>query len=201
MKLTTFAPNLKRDPTLPSGLWDPLWQKPEVATRVALETYLHLRCTFPDFGPDALVPAADLPTFPPRNTEERTFALGDVKTFEDSSTCFRGGSYGEIYRRYTYGQTKPAVNFHAQAVVFGVDSEGRYFLKGSLGRVDGGWGNRASLCLRFVAAGAPVGGVLFEAELDPPQDVPFSLAGSSPALAAAFPKLEAARLSFFSKSD
>lgn len=199
MEIKSFTPNLKRDPGMPNGVWDPVWQKPDVAHRVAVEGYLALRMAQEDWGPDGLLAAAALPAFAPRNTEERTFALSEVRAFEDSATRFKGGSYGEIFRRYTYGGTKPAVNFHAQAATFGVDSDGRYFLKAVVGRVDGGWGNKAALCCRWLAGGALLGGLVFEAELDPPQDVPFTLTGRSAALAARFDALDAAQLLFFSK--
>ncbi|HEY3448041.1 MAG TPA: hypothetical protein VGK67_16915 [Myxococcales bacterium] len=201
MDLKTLTPNLKRDPGLPSGVWDPMWERPEVAHRVAVDAYLALRVGDDAlWGGDGLLAAEALPDYPKKNTEERTFALGEVRTFEESPTRFRGGSYGEIFRRYTYGQTKPSVNFHAQAATFGLDSEGRYFLKGVVGRVDGIWGNKAALCCRFLAGAELVGGVFFEAELDPPQDVPFRLTGVSPRLRERFDAITAAQVLFFSKS-
>jgi hypothetical protein len=200
MDIKTYTPSFKRDPSLPSGVWDPMWQQPEVATRVAVDAYVQLRQSREDFGPDALVEPAALPSLSLRYTEERRFELSEVKGFEGSQTKFRGGSYGEIYRRYTFGGTKPAVNFHAQAVIFGVDGEGRYFLKGALGRVDGDWGNRAALYCRFMAKGECVGGVSFDCALDPQHDEPFLVTGTSKKLAKCFASIEAAQLSFFSKS-
>jgi hypothetical protein len=200
MDLKTFTPTFKRDPGLPSGVWDPAWQRPEVASRVAADAYLTLRYAQDDFGPDALQDGAALPQLSDRYTEERRFALGEAKTFDDSPTRLRGGSYGEIFKRYTYGGTRPAVNFHAQAVSFGVDSQGRYFLKGILGRVDGAWGNRAALICRFLAGERCVGGLSFQCELDPPQDVPFLLSGTSPRLAREFDAIDCAQLTFFAKS-
>ena len=201
MGIKTFTPSFKRDPSLPSGVWDPMWQQPEVAARVAVDAYLALRYAQKDFGPDALLEPAAMSALSARFTEERSFGLGEVKLFEGSTTRFRGGSYGEIYRRYTYGGTRAAVNFHAQAVTFGVDSEGRYFLKGVLGRVDGDWGNRAALTCRFLARGGQcVGGVSFSCALDPAHDEPFLVTGQSPRLAQGFDALESAQLSFFSKS-
>jgi len=200
--LKTFElTELKSDPTLPNGIWDPMWEKPEVATRVAMLAYKQLRLEAVDFGEAPLIDAADLQEHPKKRIETRTFALGTVHTFEGSATKLRAGSYGEVFKRYTFGagSGKASVNFHIQGLVFGVDSEGRWLVKGTVGRVDGGWGTKAGFVLQFVTKnGKTIGGVQCECELDPPKDVPVQFLGRDARLAADFDSLKEATLTFFS---
>ncbi|MGC4115822.1 MAG: hypothetical protein QM765_14735 [Myxococcales bacterium] len=194
-------PDLKRDPTLPTCIWDPMWEKPEVGTRMGMLAYQQLRFESAEFGAGPLLAAETLPEHPKKRIETRRFVLDVVHTFEGSATRLRAGSYGEVYKRYTFGVSsgKASANFHAQQLTFGADSDGRWFLKGVVGRVDGGWGTRAGLVMRFVTRGGEVvGGISCEHELDPPRDVPFQLLGRDPLLAKHFDQLHQADLIFFS---
>jgi len=192
---------MKLEKGMPTGVWDPAWEKPEVAVKIAVNVYKQLRLESVDFGAAALVAPDQLKTFPAKRTESRTFPLDPAQTFEKSTTRLRCGSFGEIFRRYTFGTGtgKPPVNFHVQALIFGVDSDGRWFVRGRAGRVDGGWGTKAGVVVRFVAKGGKVlGGVQWEGELDPPRDVPFSFLGCDPSLAEKFAALKEVQVSFFS---
>jgi hypothetical protein len=199
MDIRTHPVSLRPDPTLPTGVWDPLWEKPEVAARIASNTFLHLFYKGAKFDSDTLIADNKLPEFTKKNTEHRTFPLTQVLTLAQPSVQFRGGSYGEIYRRYTYGGPKPAVNFHAQQVSFGVDSEGRYFLSAVVGRVDGMWGNKVTLAARFVGTNGSFGALLWEGEVDPPKDYPVELFGKSERMANAFSQLKEVAISFYTK--
>ena len=192
---------MKLEKGMPTGVWDPAWEKPEVATKIAANVYKQMRLESVDFGAEKLVGPEKLKKFPAKKTETRTFALDAAQTFEKSTTRLRCGSFGEIFKRYTFGSGtgKAPVNFHVQALIFGVDSEGRWFVKGRVGRVDGGWGTKAGLTVSFVAKGSKVlGGVQWEGELDPPRDVPFCFVGCDPALAEQFGALKEVHVSFFS---
>lgn len=197
---TYDLPDFKRDPTLPSGIWDPMWQKPEVGTRVARQTYQQMRYESVEFGEAALSPEAELADYPKKRCEVRTFSLAEVQTFEGSKVQLRCGSVGEVFKRYTFGTGtgKPPVNFHAQALQFGVDSDGRWFVKATVGRVDGGWGTKAALVVRFVGKdGKALGGAQWSGELDPPRDVPVLLLGKDAALAAKFGEVKEAAVTLF----
>ena len=158
----------QRDAGMPTGIWDPIWEKPEVASKIAAKIYADLRHEGAKFT-EELVPDSKLPELPERKVEERTFKFLAPTKFETTSTKVKGGSYGEIYRKVTFGNMKPAVNFHAQAATFGLDSTGRFFLRGEVGRVGGDWQNRAWLVLRFLGPkGKVIGGISWHGELDPP---------------------------------
>ncbi|MHB8875637.1 MAG: hypothetical protein ACYC8T_18280 [Myxococcaceae bacterium] len=186
------------DPTLPTGVWDPLWQKPEVARRIAGDVYRDLRLAMPEFPTLELTPAGKLTRFAPENTDERSFDLSDAVKVPDSSLRLRGSSCGEIFREYPAGPNKPKQYFHAQAVVFGLDSEGRYFLRGIVGRLAGNdMGNKATLELRFLdKAGKVLGGKIWRGQLDLQPETQVLIAGKSEALRAGFDGVHSALLSF-----
>ena len=186
---------------MPTGVWDPNWEKAEVGIKVAAQAYKQLRQEAVEFGNTSLSPSDELKSYPAKRSESRTFALDQAQTFEKSKTRLRCGSYGEIFKRYTFGAGagKSPVNFHVQALTFGADSDGRWFVRGNVGRVDGGWGTKAGLVVSFVGKdGKSLGGVQWEGELDPPRDVPVSFLGCDKKLAEKFDALKEVRVTFFS---
>jgi len=197
MEIKTLETKLTRDPTLPAGVWDPTWNDPEIAARIAADAFEQTLFGSEPIGEGQLVAAESLPKYPKKNTEERNFGLAKTRVVE--GTDFKGGSYGEIFHRYTYGGTKPAVNFHAQAVIFGADAKGRYLLRARVGRVDGGWGCAAALKIEFVAGGRVLGGLFWEGELDPPKDVEISFKGTDAVLKDSFGALDEVRVQFYSR--
>jgi len=186
------------DPTLPTGVWDPLWKKAEVAQRIAGDVYRDLGLAMLDFPVLEVTPVEKLPTLPPENTDVRTFDLSAAAKVPDSSIRLRGSSCGEIFREYPAGPNKPKQYFHAQAVVFGVDSEGRYFLRAVVGRLAGNdMGNKATLELRFLdKAGKVLGGKIWRGQLDLQPETQVLIAGKSEVLRAGFDKLHSASVSF-----
>jgi len=194
--LKTLPINLKRDPSLPSGLHDPKWKDPAVASRVALGWHTRLMVTQAAlFQATGLLPSGKALEGRTGNVDKRSFPL-TTRHPTSGGGMFVGGSYGEIYHRYSFGGRLPTVNFHAKAVVFGADSDGRFFLGSTVVRMDGGWGNSASLVLRFLAGTNEVGGIFWEDTLDPPQDKDVLVVGHSDALKAAFPQLTEAAVTF-----
>jgi hypothetical protein len=192
---------LKLEKGMPTGVWDPSWEKPEVGIKVAAQAYKQMRLEAVEFGNDGLIANDQLKTYPVKRTESRSFALDQVQSFEKSKTKLRCGSYGEIFKRYTFGagSGKAPVNFHVQALTFGADSDGRWFVRGSVGRVDGGWGVKAGLVVRFVGKdGKSLGGVQWEGELDPPKDVPVRFLGCDKKLADKFDSLKEVQVTFYS---
>ena len=194
--LRTYPVDLNPPPGLPSGVWDPAWEKPEVAARVARHTYRQLRAQGMDGGP--LRPASELPRLAKRNTEHRAFALGDAQPIPDLNASLRGGSYGEIFRRYAFGP-RPAANFHAQAVSFGVDSDGRYFVDGQIGLVGGAFDNEAALVVRFVGKRGAIGGVAWQGPVASEQNFHLQILGSDDRLRDSFDKLSEIQVDFYAK--
>ncbi|MEW5848653.1 MAG: hypothetical protein AB2A00_07550 [Myxococcota bacterium] len=188
--MKTYPVNLNRDPNLPTGIHDPKWRNPAVASVVAFNAYqrtmMEHRGEFPE---KPLVTSDALKDARTGTVEKRSFMTAQVHTVQGWNLHFKGGSYGEIHRRYAFGGRLPAVNFHAQNVFFGVDSDGRYFLRAVVGRMDGGWGNKAALSATFLTDKGDLGGVLWQHEMDPPQDYPFVLVGKDARLAAEFNNL------------
>jgi hypothetical protein len=199
MALNVIKEKVKRDPTMPSGVWDPSWNDPEVARRVARDAWLKVLYGPEPIGQGQLIAAESLPKYPKKNTEERTFELGAPA--EVDGLKFLGGSFGEIFRRYTYGGAKPAVNFHTQGLVFGADEKGRYFVRAQVGRVDGAWDCAAGLVVRFHAGDKALGGIVWEGELNPPKDVEVVFQGQDQELAKAFAELDRVTVSFWSRAE
>lgn len=188
--MRSYPVNLNPDPDLPRGLFDPRWQDPAIASRVAFTVYRRLSF---DEAPLRLV-VDGLPEQKAMVTDARVFPLVDVH--EHDGAKFKGGSFGELHRRYSFGGRRPTVNFHAQAVCFGVDDKGRFYLRSKVGRFDGGWGNDAALVVKLHAGDELVGAVYWAGELDPPKDVHVHLLGKDPVVAARFAELTEARVAF-----
>lgn len=186
------------DPLSPTGVWDPNWKKPEVARFVATYAYRDLRNQLGDFEALELIAAAKLPNLAGERTDERQFPLTETSQLPEFKEQFRGGSFGEIFRQYTSAPPQVPQYFHAQGVMFGVDSDGRFFLRAIVGRLNGNdLGNKAMLQLAFLdKAKAPIGGIAWSGQLDLQPEQRVLIAGKSATLAAAFRKIDSARVSF-----
>jgi len=190
--IKTHPVNLNRDPQLPTGIHDPRWKEPAVATRVALTTFQRLMMNPALFPAAVMLPAGDVNPGFKGNVDKRAFTFQPAQDIPLKKLRFKGGSYGEIHHRYSFGGRLPAVNFHAQAVIFGLDSSGRFFLSATVGRMDGGWGNSAALVVKMGEAGA----IQWTHEMDPPQDHPVLVTGQDAALSAAFDGVNDAHVAF-----
>jgi hypothetical protein len=188
--LKSLPVNLVSDPSLPVSLFDPKWNDPAVAAKVALE----LARSLPRPGKDPLVDVTALPVQKKTASEERTFVFQAPLTF--GANAVKAGSFGELHRRYTYGGGRPPANFHAQAVAFAVFDDGRYFLRAKVGCHDGSFGNTCTLTLKLFAGDTPLGGTSFSATLDPGKDVDAAVTGSDPQIAARFVDVDRAVVVF-----
>ena len=191
--MRTYPVKLGASDGMPTSLFDPRWRDPAVAARVAFTLY----CRHDFAGADA--PLAPVPA--PQKaelTDARTFPLVHVHDagHDGAATRFKGGSYGELHRRYSFGGKRPTVNFHAQAVCFGVDDAGRFYLRSKVGRFDGGWGNDAALVVKLHAGDELLGAIAWQGALDPPQDVHVQIVGVDARLAARFDDVTHAHVAF-----
>lgn len=193
-KLKTYDVDLNPPEGMPTGVWDPAWDKPEVATQVALQAYGRVRHL--PFDGCTLLDAGELPDNPPKNTEHRTFTLDQVLDVPEGGHRFKGGSFGEIFKRYSFGPM-PAANFHAQAVFFGVDSTGRFFVDALVGLVGGTLENEAALVVRFVGEDGEVGGVAWEGPVKSETNFHLQILGTDPRLEAGFDQLTEIKVSFY----
>lgn len=186
-----------QDPNLPTGVWDPKWQKADVAKRIAQNVFTDLGFQLPEFPKLDLVDAAKLPKLAADRTEARLFAVTEAP-IEGTSNKLKGGSYGELFREYDFGKEIGKQYFHAQGVVFGVESTGRYFLRSVVGRLGGmDNGNKAVLVMQFLdQADQAIGGVVWHGQLDFEPEKQVLVAGRSDQLKAAFAKLAKIRISF-----
>lgn len=192
----THPVDLTPDPRMPTGVWDPKWNEVESAVYVAEHIYQRLRIDPVGFSAGKLVSGTDLPKVVKKNTESRTFELPAPRPVGDEPVTFRGGSYGEIFRRYAFG-ARPAVNFHAQAVCFGADSEGRFYVQARIGAAGGGsLGHRGLFVVRFQVGKSTVGGVSWEGEIVPGKDIAVRIPGKDEKLAASFKELTAVIVEF-----
>ena len=194
--LKTYPVDLNPPPGVPTGVWDPTWEKPEVAVKVALMTYRKLRSQSFDDG--ALLPVADLPKLAKKNTEHRAFELVDEHKLEDLGVRLRGGSYGELFRRYAFGP-RPAANFHAQAVTFGADSEGRFFVDAQIGLVGGAFQSEAALCVKFMGKRGAIGGVAWQGPVASEKNFHLHILGVDEKLRESFDKLSEIQVDFYAK--
>ena len=194
--LKTYPVDLNPPPGMPTGVWDPSWEKPEVAHKVALMTYRQLRSESFDGG--ALRPASELPKLAKKNTEHRVFELGEAQPIQDLGVRVRGVSYGEIYRRYAFGP-RPAVNFHAQAVSFGADSEGRFFIDAQIGLVGGAFESEAALLVKFVGKRGAIGGVAWQGPVASEKNFHLQILGTDDKLRDNFDKLTEIQVDFYAK--
>ncbi len=179
---------------MPTSLFDPRWQEPAVAARIAF--LIHCRIPFED----GAVPLAPEPVDAPAAlTDARSFALTQVIARDDDARVrFKGGSYGELHRRYAFGTH--TANFHAQAVAFGADSRGRYFLSAVVGRFDGPWGNDGTLAVSFFAGAVCAGTVRWHKSLDPTGDHRVVIFGRDDTLKDAFENLDRADVTFTART-
>lgn len=199
-QVKNYEVDLSLDPSLPTGVWDPAWTKSDTAIKMAQLMYAKLRINVADWGAEPLQPVAGLPVLPKDRTELRKFKLEGAVTVPGTDTPFRGGSYGEIFRRFAFG-ARPAINFHAQACGFGVDATGRYYVQAQVGRVGGGWGNRAALQVHFMAGGKALGGVAWEGALDGVDTVRVLVTGTDATLQKEFAALDEVLVSFSPQSE
>ncbi len=175
----TYPVNLAREPGMPTGIHDPAWKDPAVATKVGLDHYA--RVMSQGLPRQAFQTVETLAPMRRGAVETRSFVLTTVTPLA-GGVRVRAGSYGEIHRRYSFGGRLPPANFHAMAVGFGVDSLGQCFLKALVGRMDGGWGNRAALSVVFASDQGELGGISWVGELDPPGDKPVLVLAQDKAL-------------------
>jgi hypothetical protein len=190
----TYPVKLGANDGMPTSLFDPRWREPEVAARVAFTLYCRN-----DFANARAPLARELEAQRADLTETRTFALAHVHSIErDGAKRFKGGSYGELHRHYALGGSNAggALNFHAQAVSFGVDDAGRYCLNANVGRFDGPWGNDALLTVTFFARGAALGAVRWHASLDPVGDKRVCVVGRDAVIAEQFEAIDRADVAF-----
>lgn len=189
---------------MPTSLFDPRWRDPAVAARVAFVLYCRSSASSAGgaggAGDEAGANHAlldDVADMRPELTDARDFRLTHVFDIEDSphgARRFKGGSFGELHRHYAFG--KYTVNFHAQAVSFGVDDVGRWFLASTVGRFDGPWGNDALLSVRWRAGRDVVGASVWHRSLDPVGDVRVRLVGQDARLARRFDEIDVAEVAF-----
>jgi hypothetical protein len=190
----TYDVNLNPAPGTPTGVWDPVWADPRVAAELALQAYGRVRHL--PFDGCSLLPAAELPKLARKHTEQRSFKLDRVFDLPALGVRFRGGSYGEIFRRYSFGP-RPAANFHAQAVFFGADSQGRFVVDARVGLVGGSIKDEAALSVAFVGAQGVIGGVAWQGQVHSEHDEHLQILGSDLALLAGFDGLTEVRVEFY----
>lgn len=197
--MRTYPVKLGASDGMPTSLFDPRWKEPDVAARVAFTLYCRN-----DFSHASAPLQRELDAQRADLTDARTFALVHVHDIGDSQRIgggarrFKGGSYGELHRHYALGGSTAggSLNFHAQAVSFGVDDGGRYCLNANVGRFDGPWGNDALLTVTFFAGPSAIGAVRWHASLDPVGDKRVCVVGKDAVIAERFDAIDRADVAF-----
>jgi hypothetical protein len=182
-----YAVQLNPNPELPISLFDPKWEQPEVAQRVAFKMWDELSNSVPG----GVIHEDDLPEQRKLMSERRTF---DFPRDEEGTRI--AGSFGELHRHYSLGGARPPSNFHAQAVSFGVDEEGNFVLAGRVGCWDGPIENTAVLSVRFIADDEVIGAVCWSGDLVPRQDIDVGVVGQSKRLKEAYARIDRAEVVF-----
>lgn len=146
---------------LPTSLFDPRWQDPEVAARVAREV-LRRQGAGEWGGP--LLGAAALPKGAGASaaTAQRTLPVGVL--LPEHGVWVRGMAVNELHLRRSFGGARPAYNFHAQIVTLVFDQEGRWMLRAFLGRFGGSASDQAQV-VGLLRGGGFEGGAVLQANL------------------------------------
>lgn len=191
--MRTYPVKLGASDGMPTSLFDPRWKEPRVAARVAFTLYCRN-----DFARAHAPLVRDVEAQRAELTDARTFALAHVHDVERDAKKFKGGSYGELHRHYALGGSSAggSLNFHAQAVSFGVDDAGRYCLNANVGRFDGPWGNDALLTVTFFAGATAIGAVRWHASLDPVGNKRVCVVGRDDVIAQQFAHIDRADVAF-----
>jgi hypothetical protein len=180
-----------KDGGMPTSLFDPRWNEPEVAARVAFTIY----CRVPFDGEVELLD--DRVVSAPANlVDARTFSFAHVH--ERNGIKVKAGSFGELHRRYA--AASHTANFHAQAVAFAVDSLGHFLLTAIVGRFDGPWGNHATLAATFFAGQERIGAATWSKAMDPAGDHRVVVAGTDERIAAKFDAIDHADIAFVART-
>ena len=190
-RVKTYAAEAGPQAGMPTSLFDPAWNNPSTAARVAW--MLSRRAPAPD--PAVRLEAA--PSTHATHSDERLFMIPGVLG-ADKGARFKGGSYGELHRRYAFGAH--TANFHAQSVAFGVDDRGHFFLTATVGRFDGPWGNEGLLGATFMAGADVIGAVVWRHVLDPVGDHKMVLSGQDDRIAARFAAIDRVRVVFVART-
>lgn len=187
----SYKVNLNPDPDLPVSLFDPKWNEPVVAQRVALKSWREL-------GPvpvlSALCGEDELESFRRLHKEERTFHL--IDPVDEGGLRKKGGSYGELHKHFSWGGRRPNANFHAQAVAFAFGSDGTFIVSGRVGCWDGSFENQAHLQVRVFAGDDCVGAVSWTSTLKPKEDKDVRLFGKSDDVAKQFDAIDRVEVAF-----
>jgi hypothetical protein len=207
-KVRTYPVDLNPPKDLPRSAHDPRWKDPSAAARVSLFAYHRSRL---EVLSEPLIADFELPE-PPKDSDQKIFTLLAPVEAAGLEVEFRGGGFGELHRRYETGRRlntvanpralatevdESIVDFHAQSVTFGADSEGRYFLAGEVGRVFGYPGDRGIVVVRFCAGQRSIGGTSWNGPIDHIGNQRFAVGGRDARLAALFPRLSEVRAQFW----
>jgi hypothetical protein len=207
-KVRTYPVGLNPPKDLPRSAHDPRWKDSSAAARISLFAYHRSRLVL---RAEPLVPEFELPETP-KDADQKTFRFLAPVEAAGLGVEFRGGGFGELHRRYETGRRlntvanpralatevdESTVDFHAQSLTFGADSEGRFFLAGEIGRVFGFPGDRGIVVLRFRAGARSLGGTFWSGPIDHLGNQRFEVGGSDAKLAASFPLLTEARAQFW----
>lgn len=196
-KLRTYKVEHLSDPRIPIDSRDPAWNDPATATIAVKDALVRLR---PRYGKERasslLLPLAALPFTGEHHIIKATLSLEDVN--ELGPLRFRGSAVGHLEQSYSQGPGTKVI-FSASALKVGVVDDGFCFLDGLVGREFGVWGAAAALAVRFFAGDENKGGLVWEADLDPPKRLRVEVACFAQELAASFAALTKAELSFYSK--
>jgi hypothetical protein len=187
-----YPTNLMPDPSFPRDLFDPRWRIPEVAAAVGRRAALHVLARGERVE---LVEPTALPAWPDARTDQRRLRLAPPR--ETAGHALRAGAINELHRRHAFGGQAPTVNFHAQAVCFGLDGNGAAFLRATVGRFGGELGNEAGLSVCFEGRDGPLAALLWTGEMDPPDDRELALCARAPRLVEVFARAESVTVSWY----
>jgi hypothetical protein len=132
---------------MPASVWDPIWNDPAVAVRLARSRYFELLTRNP-----ALQARLAEPLLMRGGSTIKTLDASIAMPLPGIDTLVRASSVGLIERKQTFGGGRPSIVLRLLGACAGVDSLGRFFLSAGLA-VDGWLRAEATIAVRLSGAG------------------------------------------------
>jgi hypothetical protein len=169
---------------LPTSVWDPAWNDPEIAQRVGRSRYYDLFTREqPLIAP--LLPADGLGRMP-RSAPKRILDLSADQILPGTDLTVRASSLGLLESKESFGGGRPTIHMRALNLAVGTDSDGRFFLIGALD-LDGASEKEATVVARFMGPTGAIAALVWSGDVNAKRVTEVQLVGADDDLERAYP--------------